>query len=1071
MAHRAPIVRNHMLDKGTGPSTQDVMVVVGSTDWFAWLDTAEMFSVDAPEGKFTARKRRRGNKWYWYAHRRHHGQTFITYLGKSADLTPERLDTVSLTLARKGAPLPAGPSDMPLVPPDRRTASRRQKARANSDISGLHLIPTKFAVPHRRAPLLEREHATRLLDQALQYPLTVLSAPAGFGKTTLLTQWIAASRPRVAWVTLDQGDNDPMWFWRYVLAAFDHLGLVMLAEMLPLMSVAPTNVSDTVLSSLVVALAAAPGPTVLVLDDYHALRAETTSIHEAVAYLVEHLPAQAHIVLASRTDPPLPLARFRARGLLFELRRANLRLSPDEVARFLTQTMGLDLSPEQITLIETRTEGWIAALHLAARSLHASQDAAAWVAAFSGSNRYIFDFLVDEVLAALPPTQQRFLLETSVLQRLTASLCDAVTQSTSSQSMLAEMERSNQLLAPLDAQRLWYQYHPMFADALRLHLQRTQPDLVPLLHRRAARWCEAHKLWAEAIDYAMAATDFEHAAQLVEMCAQRALASGMRATLQGWLDQLPEAIVRTRPRLCAISAQVLLIAGHYDAFQQRLRDAEAASQHALYTTSVTERATLRGELLALRASATSFQGDLDQCITLSQQALAMLPEGHALRDLIMMNQGIASWLLGDIVAATRTFEHLMRQSTYDDNVYYMCASVTYLAHMWMLQGRLREAMALCHQTLAYLEERHLVNEGTGIHLELGRALYQLNDLSAAQEHLKYAIAVKRAILSLISGYPTLASIAQAQGDSAAALWWMQQALTQVSGIGPGAHIWSMSLQAHQAHLWVAQGNPQAASAWAREYERLEEEQRAYVRRSPPLVRVWERVVLAKVYVAENRAQDALPLLAELLASAEAGGRIAHVLEILVLQAVAYAALEETSTAIAVLRRAIELASPEGYIRVFLDGGMPVRRLLERSRTSGELTTPIQDRTLAYVETLLAAFADADARRGRTDQADTGVRAQPGAGSAQIPQSLPAPVPALTKREMEVLSLIARGASSDDLVRELVIATSTVKRHISNILAKLGVQRQTQAIAQAYRLGLLSPFNSENGSPPMQPNTT
>ncbi len=1078
MGRHTPNVRNEALIEETGADGRGVSVTVGSAEWFSWLETAGAFAFDSPEGRFTAHKRRHGSGSYWYAYSRSEGRLRTVYLGKSADLTLERLRAIARAVTHKDVSSAAAPSEASAAAARRQ---RRSMEQADSNTSGQYLIPTKLAVPRLPSSPFVRSHAIGRLERVMRCPLTVVSAPAGFGKTTLLAQWIRVTRLPVAWVSLDKGDNDPVRFWVYVLAALDPLIPGVLAQVRPLLSTSGLQqLPEVVLSALVVALAAAPDPTILVLDDYYMVQANNTPIHEALAYLIENLPTQVHIVVASRADPPLPLARLRVLGYLAELGTLDLRFSSEEVAQFLTQTMGLNLPTEEIAVLDARTEGWIAGLQLAALSLQGRKDTASWIATFNGGNRYIFDYLTDEVLEHLAPAQQRFLLETSVLNLLTAPLCDAVTASGNSQEMLQGLEHANLFLVPLDDQRHWYRYHHLFADVLRLRLQQTQPEHMPELYRRASIWCEAHKFWGEAIDYAFAATDFERAAQLVESLAERMLEGGRPATLRRWLDQLPDAVVRLRPHLCVVHAYVRFLTGQLDVFHRLLLDAEESSQRALRSLPPAERRILQGEMLALRATAASLQGHLDECIALSQQALPFLPEDHWLRGVVMMNLGIASWLDGDVLAASQEFESLKRRSEEHNNAYSLYASSTYLVQLRLLQGRPREAVDLGRQMIRQLEEHSLEIEGRGIRIGLGRALYQLNDLDTAREHLERGLAPTEVMLARTLGYPTLAYVCQAQGDSAAALQWMERALARIEEIGSAARIWSPSLRAHQAHLWVMQGNLDAASHWAREYERLAgagHDSGERVGSSPPLLREWERIVLAEVYVAEHRSHDALPLLAELLASAETGGRVARVLEILVLQATAYVAEEDTGSALEVLSKAIALAEPTGHMRVFLDGGVAVQRLLERLRTGEErqhaLPAELQDRTAAYVGTLLAAFAGEDTRRSGTQQPDTSAGAQPGAGARQTsPRTQPLVAP-LSERELEVLRLLASGASNEDLMRELVIAMSTVKRHVSNVLSKLGVRRRTQAIARAYALRLIAPqgMYGPNRTAPEQHNAT
>jgi LuxR family maltose regulon positive regulatory protein len=1028
------------------------------------LETAEVFAFDGPEGHFTAHKRQRGEKWYWYAYSRRAGRLRTLYLGKSGDLELERLRTIARAGTHDFEPFPDEVSIVPIVMAARLTHAREV---THTGTAGLHLIPTKLAVPRPPAAPLVRSQAISRLDRAIQLPLTVVSAPAGYGKTSLLAQWIATARMPVAWVALDKGDDDPVRFWTYVLAALDTVVPGMLAQVLPILSQPERQLSEAALSTIVVALARAPDPTMLVLDDYHAVEQDNAAIHEALAYLVGHLPPQVHVVLAGRTEPSLPLARLRVLGHLSELRALDLRLGQEEVACFLTHSMGLNLTTDQIAAIDARTEGWIAGLQLAALSLQAREDPASWISSFSGGSRYIFDYLMDEVLERLSPDQRQFLLETSLFDRIAAPLCDAVTASTRSQTRLEELERANLFLVPLDDQRRWYRYHPLFADVLRLRLLQTQPERVRELYSRAEAWYEAHELWEEAVDSALAAAHNDRAARLIESLAERMLASGRQATLRHWLDRLPEAAIRPRPHLCAVHAYVLILRGQFNAFERRLLDAEDGGQRAAQTLSQDGRGLLQGEMLALRAAAAALHGHLDQCIALSQQALSYLSEGHAFRNMVIMNLGVASWLYGAVPAANQLFEVLRRRSEDQHNPYSLHASITYLVQMRILQGRLREAVDLCAQMMRRVAEHGLRLEGNGIRIGLGMALFRLNDLDAAREHLERAVSTRQTMLALTSGYPTLAYVCQAQGDSAAALKWMRCALERVERVEAGVDVWLPGLQALQAHLWLMQDNLEAASRWARQYVRQEStrhedgESAERMVSLPPLLRERERIVLSEVYIAQRRMPEALAVLAELLTSAEAGDRVDRTLEILVLQAVAYAAQEDIGGALVAMRRALALAEPEGHVRVFLAGGAMVRRLLERLRAGAgaQISRPSEsrDHLSIYIDRLLAAFNGEGAGRMSAELVGASARTEELGGARQplapITQPLVSP---LSERELEVLRLLASGASNEDLVRELVIAMSTVKRHVSNILSKLGVRRRTQAIARAYALHLIAP---------------
>src|SRR5712692_4763225 len=533
------------------------VIAVGSEAWYAWLTEPDIrsFAFHSPHGTLTARREHRHSTWYWYAYRSQKGHLHKIYLGKSEELTLVRLHAAATLLSAESATsLQSHDTLLPLHP----TAATLLSSATN--LPSHHLLTTKMTVPPARPNMVMRPRLTQQMNAALRSTLTLIVAPAGWGKTTLLNAWHAEhsrSAWPLAWDSLDASDNDSLRFWTYVISALNTLHPGVGETPLALLYASSSPPIEDVLASLLNALIQLPTETVLVLDDYHLIEAQP--IHDALTYLVEHLPPNVHLVIASRRDPLLPLARLRERSALTELRAANLRFTADETTAFLTEVMGLSLSAEQVTALEARTEGWIAGLHLAALSLQGRDDVASFIASFTGSHRYVVDYLVEEVLSRQSEEVQDFLLRTCLLDRLSGPLCDAVRGREDSQRLLERVERSNLFLVALDEERQWYRYHHLFAEVLRSRLQQQQPLVVPELHLRASGWYEQHKLFDEAVTHALAIPDVEHAARLIEQYAQFTNFPSQFQALLGWLNRLPDALVRTQPSLCLMHAITLML--------------------------------------------------------------------------------------------------------------------------------------------------------------------------------------------------------------------------------------------------------------------------------------------------------------------------------------------------------------------------------------------------------------------------------------------------------------------------------------------------------------------------------
>ena len=898
------------------------------------------------------------------------------------------------------------------------------------------LLKTKLYIPSPRPNLVPRPRLIERLNAGLRRRLTLISAPAGFGKTTLLSEWAAGCGRPVAWVSLDKGDNDPSRFLVYFIAALrmvreelGETGLAMLQspQLPPVESVLTTLINE-------IAVASGQGQFALVLDDYHTIKSQ--SIHNALTFLLDHLPPQMHLVIATRADPPLPLPRLRVQGELTELRITDLRFNDDEVAAFFNKVMDLGLSTDDIAALASRTEGWAAGLQVAALSLQGREDATSFIQAFTGSNRYILDYLVVEVLQQQTEPVQTFLLQTAILDRLTGPLCDAVcsvgagvTTKGSGQATLEGLERANLFVIPLDDERRWYRYHQLFADLLRARLRQMHPDWIPELYRKAAEWHEQNRLMAEAVGHRLAARDFEEAARLVEQIAQATLwMRGEMTTFLGWLEALPEEVVRTRPQLILYHTWALLTVTQLDAVEARLRDIEhifGETEDSVITEA--ERHRMRGEVTVIRAMVANFRGDRSRAIQLCNQALEIIPEDNLfLRATIVGNLGGAYAVEGDVVAASHAFAEASRLSKAAGNIFTALIAISYLAEMQVSQGQLHQAAKTYQQALELAAERggrQLPLAGMA-YVGMGQLLHEWNDLDEAKRYLMEGIKLSEqqgdttigpGLQVLVDGCVALARVYQAQSDVSSALEVLNKAeqLTRKH-----ASPLSVQVRAAQAQLWVAQGNLAAAGRWAQECGLgLDDE--------PDYLREFEYLTLARVLVAQGKQDDATVLLARLGQAAEAAGRVRSLVEILAFQAVALQARGETVQAVVALERALSLAEPEGYIRIFVDEGPPMEKLLRRALSRGVAPD--------YVSRLLASI-------GKT--AET---------ISPVSQRLIEP---LSPRELEVLRLSAGGFSNREIAEALVIAVTTVKKHISNIYGKLGVRSRTQAVARARDLNLL-----------------
>ena len=919
------------------------------------------------------------------------------------------------------------------------------------------LLETKLRVPRLRRAFVARPRLSERLSRGAESALTLVSAPAGFGKTTLLTEWLAdapADGRSAAWLSLDQRDNDPAVFWTYLIAALQTASPGVGTGALVQLQSPPAPI-EAVLATLLNDLGAVSGSVVLVLDDFHVIDAR--EIHEGMAFMLEHLPPQFHLVIAGRADPALPLSRLRGRGELVEIRAADLRFTPDEAATYLNEVMGLVLRAEDVAALAGRTEGWIAALQLAALSLRGRDDAAGFIAGFAGDDRYIVDYLVEEVLQRQPQNVRSFLLNTSILGRLSGSLCDAVTGQDGGKAMLEALDRGNLFLVQLDDRRQWYRYQHLFGDVLRARLHDEQPDRVHELHARASDWWERNGDRSEAIRHALAGEDFERAADLVELAIPATRRSRQEATLRRWIEELPGELIRVRPVLSVGYAGTLILAAELDGVEARLEDAERwldtptgahlgpeASSAGRVVVDDEEFRALPGTIELYRAAQALARGDAPGTMRHAKRALELSPEDDHLRRASASGLwGLASWTSGGLEEGHRAYAACMAGLRRVGHVADTFGCAIAMADIRRTQGRLGDAMRTYEQALQLASEQGgSVLRGTAdMYVGMSEIHREHNDLAAATQHLMRSQELGEHIGLRQNPYRwrvSMARIREAEGDLGGALDLLNEAeRLYVSDYFPNVR----PVPALRARVLVAQGALGEALGWAREQGLSVDDDLSYPREFDHVTLV--RVLLAQAAEghadrAERPLHEATQLLERLVKAAEEGGRTGSVIEILVLQALAHQRLGDIPAALVSLQRALPLAEPHGYVRVFVDEGPPMASLLRAAARVAQGED--KEEAMSYVRRLLAAVDEAGdstpVRQGLTE---------PG-------RSLLEP---LSKRELEVLRLLGTDLDGPDIARELVVSLSTVRTHTKNIYAKLGVNNRRAAVRKAEELDLLS----------------
>lgn len=870
------------------------------------------------------------------------------------------------------------------------------------------LLQTKLHMPRSRPSLVPRPHLIDKLNQGLSGKLTLVSAPVGFGKTTLVTEWAMACDMPTAWLSLDEEDSEPVRFWRYFIAGLQTIQAGFGEEILPLFL--ETLRLRTAVAALINAISKTPHHIIFVLEDYHLIQSE--ALQESLTYFLERQPPQLHLVITTREDPPIPLPRWRARGELVEIRERDLRFTAAETTALLNDALGLNLTTQQIGKLDRKTEGWVSGLKLAALALREQPDVDQFVDAFAGSNRFILDYLIEEVFRQQPPDVRAFLLQTAVLEQLTASLCDAIMLpdgSGNAQAMLERLEKMNLFINPLDTSRQWFRYHPLFADLLRQRLRLAQMDTAEL-HQRAARWHEAHGFYRRAVNHYLQAAAWEQAAALIQSHNDDLQKRGENSTFLRWMRALPETVIHANPALCLDYAWALALNGQPDRADSFLTVAEIAYR---------ENPARYGAVLSAQIHLARIRHDLPQTISLSQKALALLPAAASdPRSALLLNLGIAHWQQGHIADAETALTAAQEAAALARNHHVRLLAIGFLAMTQAAQGALHKAAMLLQSALEWGEA---LPASALPHLVLGALLYEWNRLDEARSHLQTAIDLaQRSGNSELtsSAYRQWAQLKLAEGDTAAAQSTLAEAEAAAGSKAPPL----TQGRNHAAAVMIALARQNLELAQAR-IEKMETAVSASLFYAP-LYLAPARLALAR----GDKAAAAAHLAAEFDRIDGAGWRYGQI-EIRLLQALAAA---DAQDGLVFLTDALTMAQAQQFRRIFLDKGSTLLPLLHIAASKQIFPE--------YTAALLALFAGEE------------VPMPPPTTTEQRKAVL---VEAISEREIEVLQLLADGRTNNEIAQDLFVSVNTVKSHLKSIYGKLNVSNRREAVSRARLLHLLS----------------
>lgn len=866
------------------------------------------------------------------------------------------------------------------------------------------ILATKLYIPVPRPGVVMRPRLIDRLNTGLHGKLTLVSAPAGFGKTTLVSEWLGSGDYPAAWISLGEEDSEPARFMTYFVTALQSIAPQIGAGILKMLNSPQSPPIDSLLTPLLNELATMPHDFVLVLDDYHVL--DSQEIDAALAFLIDNQPPQMHLVITTREDPGLPLARLRARGQLTEVREADLRFRPDEATEFLNQAMGLSLSPEDVAALEKRTEGWIAGLQLAAISMQGQQDIGDFIQSFTGSHHFVLDYLVDEVLSRQAPHIQRFLLKTSILERMCAALCDAILadEAHAAEDTLESIRRANLFLILLDNERRWYRYHHLFGELLRKHLTQAPEIDLDTLHIRASEWYEANGYDVEAFQHAAAAQDIERAEWLLHSSGVPLYFRGFARPVLSWLESLSTGLLNATPSLWVTYAWALMAAHRNTQIENKLEAAEAALE-AFEPDDDTR--DLLGHIAAIRAMDAAIRYESETIITEANRALDLLrPDNLYIRTVIMRSLAIAYQFQGERAAARDAYQEALAMSEASDNYFVNVLATTGLGIVQESDNQLYQAAEMYQRVLDVVGDPNQPIT-CAAYLGLARIHYEWNELDDAYEQGQRGIRLAQQIESIDSaagGEIFLARLKLAQGDMAGAatvLDAVEQVIRQrdfVRQVPVAAAV--------RVLLCLRQGDLQQAAHLAH----------------------WHDLPLsqARVYLAQRKPAQALAVLEPFRQQMDAYNWHDERLKVMVLQALAHYQMGDADEAVVVISDALALAAPGGFVRVFIDESQPMQKLLSRAAARGIMPD--------YTRKLVTAFE---------------AEAEP----AQSVSSQPLIEP-LSERELEILALVADGLSNREIGERLFISLSTVKGHNRNIFDKLHVKRRTEAVACARDLNLI-----------------